>query len=463
MTALVSYSTGTVSVAAGGTIVTGVGTIWSGTNARPGDVLQIGNFQSVISDVTDLTHLVVLPWGGGAQAGVAYKIWQVSPQRFAGSDSLATVNKLVAAFNTSGFFVFVDVALTAPDPSLGDDGQYAFQPTTGKTWAKVAGVWTYLGIYKGFNFRGVYDNAATYSYGDVQTTSGSSYVYINATPSAGHAAPNVTYWQLLASIGPTGGPGPTGAGYGGTSTTSLAIGTGSKAFTTQAGLAYTNGARVRASSAANTSNWMEGLATYSGTTLTINIDKTNGSGTLADWNFNVAGQPGDVTGPASSTSGNIATFSGTTGKVVQDGGVAISTDGTFAANSDARVPTEKAVKAYVDTAGGAWTVTNPTVTASSGAFTTVSCQLRYKLIGKTAVFTATVTMTNAGTASGNILFNLPFTPIVAHAGGGKEILSLGHQCNWQTSSSQMIIAKYDNTSVIASGRGVVITGTIEVV
>ena len=292
MTALVSYSTGTVSVAAGGTIVTGVGAIWSGTNARPGDILQIGNFQSVISDVTDVTHLVIPPWGGGAQGGVAYKIWQVSPRRFAGAQAMQTGNELVAALNTTGFFVFVDVGLTEPDPSLGDDGQYAFQPTTGKTWAKVAGVWTYLGIYKGFNFRGAYDNTATYSYGDVQTTSGASYVYINETPSAGHPAPNATYWQVLASVGAPGNTGPAGAGYGGTSTTSRTIGMGSQAFATQAGLAYQNGARVRASSAANASNWMEGLATYSGTALTINVDKTNGSGTAADWNLNVVGQPG---------------------------------------------------------------------------------------------------------------------------------------------------------------------------
>lgn len=149
------------------------------------------------------------------------------------------------------------------------------------------------------------------------------------------------------------------------------------------------------------------------------------------------------------------------GKVVQDGTAAISTDGTFAANSDAKVPTEKAVKTYVDTAGGAWTVTSPTVTASSGTFTTVSCSLRYKLIGKTAIFTATVTITNAGTASGNILFNMPFTPTVTHAGGGKEVATLGHQCNWQITSAQMIIAKYDNTSIIATGQVVVITGTIE--
>jgi hypothetical protein len=142
MTALVSYSTGTISIAAGGTTATGVGTIWSGTNVRPGDILQIGNFQTVISDVTDTTHLVVPPWGGGAQSGVSYKIWQVSPQRFAGAQAMQAVNDLVAALDTSGFFVFVSSIATVPDPSLGDDGQYALQPTTGKVWLKIGGVWT---------------------------------------------------------------------------------------------------------------------------------------------------------------------------------------------------------------------------------------------------------------------------------------------------------------------------------
>ncbi|SCB33866.1 hypothetical protein GA0061098_1006175 [Bradyrhizobium shewense] len=296
MTALASYSTGLATVSAGGTTITGSGAIWSGTSVKPGDIFQIGNFQSVISDVTDTTHLVIPPWGGGNQSGVAYVIWQVSPQRFAGAEAMSTVGKLVAAFETSGFYVFVGIDETEPDPSLGNDGQFAFQPTTAKLWEKVGGVWTYLGIFKAFNLTGAYDSVRTYSYGDVQVTSGSSYIYINDTPSAGHTAPNTTYWQLLASKGDASTvPGP---GYGGTSTTSLTIGTGSKAFTTQSGLAYTNGARVRASSAANTSNWMEGLATYSGTTLTINVDKTNGSGTLADWNFNIVGEPGAGAGVA---------------------------------------------------------------------------------------------------------------------------------------------------------------------
>lgn len=322
MGALVSYSTGTATVAANGTTVTGTG-IWSGVNVRPGDIFQIGDFQSVITDVTDATHLVIPPWGGGAQSSAAYTIWQVSPQRFAGAQAMADVSTLVAALNTSGFYFFVGIDETAPDPSLGNDGQYASQPTTGKTWVKSGGVWTFLGVYKAFSLKGVYDSGTTYSLNDVVTSGGSSYVWINSTPSAGHTAPNATYWQLLASVGATGATGTTGAagtngaGYGGTSTTSLAIGTGSKAFTTQAGLAYTNGARVRATATAGATGWLEGVATYSGTTLTITSDKTNGSGTGTAWNFNVAGEPGTV---------GVATIAGNTGAFTLSHGITNSTN-----------------------------------------------------------------------------------------------------------------------------------------
>lgn len=68
----------------------------------------------------------------------------------------------------------------------------------------------------------------------------------------------------------------------------------------------------------------------------------------ANWNVIQANIDGAVTGPASATSGRIATFNGATGKIIQDGGAAISTDGTLATNSDAKVATEKAVKTYVD-------------------------------------------------------------------------------------------------------------------
>ncbi|WP_370175702.1 LamG-like jellyroll fold domain-containing protein [Bradyrhizobium elkanii] len=319
-------------------------------NVRPGDVLQIGNYQTLITDVTDATHLVIPAWGGGAQTNVAYTIWQWFPQRVAGAQAMADVSTLVAAMNTTGFFWFVDISLSAPDPSLGSDGQYALQPTSGKMWFKSAGTWNFLGIYRGFNARGAYDNAATYAVGDFVSSGGSSYVWVNTTVGSGHAPPNAAYWQLLASKGDKGDTGPvpwsgaaawaTATNYvvgppasvvvgpnkniyqcvvahtagsfsadlaagkwlligqsatEGTSPTSLAVsGTGTKTFSTQVGLSYQNGVRLRASSNAAPTNWMEGVCTYDpiNGVISMTADNSGGAGTFADWNFNRVGERG---------------------------------------------------------------------------------------------------------------------------------------------------------------------------
>ena len=73
----------------------------------------------------------------------------------------------------------------------------------------------------------------------------------------------------------------------------MLIGTGSKTFTTQSGLAYLAGDRVRVSSTANSANYMEGLvSSYSSTSLVVTVDTIGGSGTLATWNIGIAGNPG---------------------------------------------------------------------------------------------------------------------------------------------------------------------------
>lgn len=96
----------------------------------------------------------------------------------------------------------------------------------------------------------------------------------------------------------------------GTSTTSLAIGTGSKSFTTQAGEQYSAGIWMTAVSQANPANFMFGQVTsYSGTTLIIDVQATGGSGTHADWNLSLTGargaqgEPGALAGNAT---GNIS-------------------------------------------------------------------------------------------------------------------------------------------------------------
>jgi hypothetical protein len=102
-----------------------------------------------------------------------------------------------------------------------------------------------------------------------------------------------------------------GLGYAGlTSSTSTLIGTGSKTFTTNlsaTSTAFTVGSRVRLAYSVTPSNWMEGVVTaFSGTTMTVNVDTTNGSGTFASWNISISAN--------ASTLGTVAIANGGTGQ-----------------------------------------------------------------------------------------------------------------------------------------------------
>lgn len=78
--------------------------------------------------------------------------------------------------------------------------------------------------------------------------------------------------------------------FSATSTTSLTVGTGSKTFDTQAGLALAVGNTVLVASTANSANYMQGAITaYSGTSMTVNVTSTGGSGTVASWNVTLVG------------------------------------------------------------------------------------------------------------------------------------------------------------------------------
>ena len=69
------------------------------------------------------------------------------------------------------------------------------------------------------------------------------------------------------------------------STTSLTPATGSTTFIVPGGLSFPNGSRARIGSSGS-SAYMEGLVTtYSGTSLTVNVDAMGGSGAHTDWNI----------------------------------------------------------------------------------------------------------------------------------------------------------------------------------
>jgi hypothetical protein len=68
------------------------------------------------------------------------------------------------------------------------------------------------------------------------------------------------------------------------STSSIAVASGSRRFTTQSGLNISAGQTLRVSELGSRSNFMEGLVTsYSGTTLTIDVTTAGGSGTRKRW------------------------------------------------------------------------------------------------------------------------------------------------------------------------------------
>lgn len=90
-----------------------------------------------------------------------------------------------------------------------------------------------------------------------------------------------------------------------TSTTSLAVGTGSKTFTTQSGKDIASGSYVLVVSDANpTDNFMFGkVVSYTATTLIASMSTSGGSGTLTDWTITAA----SPTGPTGSTGATGAT------------------------------------------------------------------------------------------------------------------------------------------------------------
>jgi len=67
----------------------------------------------------------------------------------------------------------------------------------------------------------------------------------------------------------------------------------------------------------------------------------------ANWTIIQSNLDGAVIGPAASTSGNLASFSGTTGKLVQDSGLSLDTS-TALGTSNTKIPSQNAVKVYAD-------------------------------------------------------------------------------------------------------------------
>lgn len=131
-------------------------------------------------------------------------------------------------------------------------------------------------------------------------------------------------------------------GYSATSSTSVAIGTGTKNFTIETGKSFTAGQFVLISQDGTPTNYMYGQVTgyTSGTgALAVNVTVVGGSGTIADWLVSIAGARG-ADGAAGSGSGDVSAPGGNfaaSGRVIVSAGTDKTVDDTSVSISGAAV------------------------------------------------------------------------------------------------------------------------------
>lgn len=191
-----------------------------------------------------------------------------------------------------------------------------------------------------------------------------------------------------------------GADYASTSTTSLAVGTGSKTLTIAAGKNFTIGQSVRIANTATPANYMDGQVTaYSSTTLTVNVTAVGGTGTFTAWTVSLspgAGSYASLTGTETLTNKTLTTpvlsgtASGTTaGRIGYSGGTYSGGDGTnqltFVTTSQTQTLTNKTF----DTASNTLKVNGNTVTASAGTATLTLPNSTDTLVGRATTDTLT--------------------------------------------------------------------------
>lgn len=176
---------------------------------------------------------------------------------------------------------------------------------------------------------------------------------------------------------------------------------------------------------------------------------------------NSVGATGNVVAiamPNCSTSVSALTWTSGTGFTCNAGLITASTVSSTYATTAAMTT---AIAAVTPTVVTSYT---PVVTASAGTFTTTSASGRYYVIGKLVYFEAAVTITTVGTASGNVLVTLPFatnTSGGATTFAGAETVVTGKMVKGLVSanSTALVLSYYDNTSTIAAGAVIVISGT----
>ena len=136
---------------------------------------------------------------------------------------------------------------------------------------------------------------------------------------------------------------------------------------------------------------------------------------------------------------------------------------TTVRNGEARI--------LVSTGGTAWftlsrfssaETTNPTPTAASGTFTSVSSTLVTEIIGNRLAYTCAVVITTNGTAAGHIVVPMPIAAAELTPAYGMDNAATTSAMAAYVLNSNLIIKKYDGTYPGASGRSIFVSGNYRI-
>ena len=242
------YSVGTVSLAAGGTVVTGVGTLWAAADIQPGDTFKVQNLDAIILSIDSNTQITLLePWTGTALPGASYAIrYQPDGSRYAaaaralidllGNGNLTAFASLVGALNMIPMFTGAGALTLVPRVELTQGVDYDVQVDTlaeragydgqaagftvlvsdvgdgrAAIYSKASGTlgdWTDPAFITGpsgsFQSKGTWSSATAYNLGDVVDYQGSSWIArVNNTNHVPPSLPTTinTWWTILSKAG----------------------------------------------------------------------------------------------------------------------------------------------------------------------------------------------------------------------------------------------------------------------
>ncbi|MDR6632332.1 hypothetical protein J2X72_001116 [Phyllobacterium sp. 1468] len=333
------YNVGTVSLAAGGTTITGVDTFWDSSTIQAGDTLMVQNLSAIIAEVTDNNHIeLVEAWTGDALVAAPYRIrFQSGDSRYTAAvrdlivelgngniqafAALAGALDMIPIFTGTGALTLIPkteliegVQTDAKVENLAGRGAYDAEVTgfsvlvadvgDGRSaiYFKItssSGDWSdpaYLtGPNGSFQSKGTYSGATVYVVGDVVLQNGSSWIArVNTTGNPPPTLPSTsnTQWFLLSAAG-------NGFVFKGAYS-------GATAYIKDDVVLYNN------------SSWIALLATTGNTPPALPTTSNT------QWSLLAARGAGDMIGPGSSVTDNILTFTDATGKVAKDSTIPIN-------------------------------------------------------------------------------------------------------------------------------------------